>query len=254
VGSHLWRLALALAARGEDGVDAADSVFIELALSDAYDADVRRAAIARLFDERVAAGQDAGWFDGAPPGGIVRLQVGEGGRIETMTSDAPQDPRASKSAQPPVDEATRSRNRLAALERVWLKLPPTPETVRTGLELSERWRALGDETSARRVADQAAKLAPKAPGAADDPELTGRLAVRAGEAACRAGTSPPPRRRSAMRKARARRRRCARRRSTWPARRCSTRAASIPRPRATTRSPAPTRPAASPTTRSSACT
>jgi len=183
VGSHLWRLALALAARGEDGVDAADSVFVELALSDAYDAEVRRAAIARLFDERVAAGQDAGWFDGAPPGGIVRLQVGEGGRIETMTSDAP----ANRSAKPPVDEATRSRNRLAALERVWLKLPPSSETVRTGLELAERWRALGDETAGRRVADQAAKLAPKAPGAADDPELTGRLAVRAGEAALSRG-------------------------------------------------------------------
>jgi TolA-binding protein len=183
VGSHLWRLALALAARGEDGVDAADSVFIELALSDAYDPDVRRAATARLFDERVAAGQETSWFEGPSPGGTVRLQIGEGGRIETMTSDAPQ----KKSTKPPVDEATRSRNRLAALERVWLKLEPSSGTVRTGLELSERWRALGDEASARRVADQAAKLAPKAPGASDDPELTGRLAVRAGEAALSRG-------------------------------------------------------------------
>ena len=178
-GSHLWRLALALAARGEDGVDAADSVLVELTLNDAYDPDVRRAATSRLFDERVAAGQDMGWFEGAPPGGVVRLQVGEGGRIETMTGDAPR----PKSAKPPVDEATRTKNRLAALERVWLKLPPTTETVRTGLELSERWRAVGDEASARRVSDQAAKLAPRTPGTKDDPELTGRLAVRAGEAA-----------------------------------------------------------------------
>ena len=185
VGSQLWRLALALAARGEDGVDAADSVFVELALSDGYDPEVRRAATARLFDERVAAGQETGWFDGAPPGGVVRLQIGENGRVETMTSDAPQAP--VKAAKPPLDEATRSRNRLAALERVWLKLEPSSETVRTGLELSERWRALGDEASARRVADQAAKLASKAPGAADDPELTGRLAVRAGEAALARG-------------------------------------------------------------------
>jgi hypothetical protein len=41
VGSRLWELALALAARGEEGVDAADSVFVELALGDAYDPAVR---------------------------------------------------------------------------------------------------------------------------------------------------------------------------------------------------------------------
>jgi TolA-binding protein len=185
IGSHLWQLALGLAARGEDGLDAADSVFVELALNDAYDTRVREQATARLFDERVAAGQqDGGWFEGMPSGGgIVRIQVGDGGKIETMTTDAPQ----TKPAKPKEDEATRARNRLAALERVWLKLPPSPGTVRTGLELSERWRALGDEASARRVADQAAKLAPKTPGAADDPELTGRLAVRAGEAALASG-------------------------------------------------------------------
>ena len=193
-GSRLWQLALALAARGEGGVDAADSVYVELALGSSYDARLREQAVSRLFDERVAAGSPAGdvsaggWFEGVPPGGVVRIEVGEGGRIETLQPEVPAPAKSTKKAAAPVeDEATRARARLAALERVWLKLPPSPDAVRTGLELSERYRTQGDEASARRVADLAARMAPKTPGAADDPELGGRLAVRKGEAALEQG-------------------------------------------------------------------
>jgi hypothetical protein len=50
VGSRLWELALALAARGEEGVDAADSVFVELALGDAYDPRCASRPSSRLFE------------------------------------------------------------------------------------------------------------------------------------------------------------------------------------------------------------
>jgi tetratricopeptide (TPR) repeat protein len=195
-GSRLWQLALALAARGEGGVDAADSVYVELALGSSYDARLREEAVNHLFDERVAAGSPSGdvsvggWFEGVPAGSVVRIQVGEGGRIETLPPETPAPgpaKSAKKAAVPVQDEATRARARLAALERVWLKLPPSPDVVRTGLELSERYRAQGDEASARRVADLAARLAPKTPGASDDPELGGRLAVRKGETALEKG-------------------------------------------------------------------
>ncbi len=208
-GSRMWQLALALAARGDEGVDAADSVFVELALGRDYDPQLRTQAMVRLFDERVAAGTAAGdspgdppggaWFEGQPRNGVVRLRIGENGRLETELAapaapttpatpakPAKPAPRVAKKP-PPLDEAARARARLAALERVWRLLPPSPEALRRGLELSERYRAQGDDTAARRVSDLAVKMAPRTPGAARDPELTGRLAVRRGKDALASG-------------------------------------------------------------------
>jgi hypothetical protein len=123
--------------------------------------------------------------DRTPPGSTiraaVRITIGEGGRI---TTEAPEPP---KKKAVPEDEATRARNPARGARARVVKLEPSPATVRTGLELSERWKTLGDDVSARRVADAAAKMAPKTPGASDDPELSGRLAVRTGEAALARG-------------------------------------------------------------------
>ena len=192
-GSSLWQLALALAARGEDGVDAADSVLVELVLGPGYDPGLRGQATSRLFDERVPAGPGEGgpppgFVEGNPLGGLVRLRVGENGRLEPAPPEAPAPAPAKKSAANPVlDEAAHERARLAALERVWQKLPPSPEVVRRGLDLSDRYHAAGDDVSARRVGDLAARMAPRTPGASADPELTGQLAVRRGESALAAG-------------------------------------------------------------------
>ena len=192
-GSSLWQLALALAARGEDGVEAADSVFVELVLGNGYDPGLRAQATSRLFDERVPAGSGddgppPGFVEGNPLGGMVRLRVGENGRLEPAPPEVPA-PAKKEPAKPapPVDQAAHERARLAALERVWQKLPPSPEVVRRGLDLSDRYRDAGDDVSARRVGDLAARMAPRTPGASADPELTGQLAVRRGESALAAG-------------------------------------------------------------------
>jgi len=193
-GSSLWQLALGLAARGEDGVDAADSVLVELVLGPGYDPGLRAQATSRLFDERVPAGPGdggppgGGWIEGNTLGGVVRLRVGENGRLEPAPPEVPA-PAKREAAKPaaPVDEAAHERARLAALERVWRKLPPSPEVVRRGLDLSDRYHAEGDDVSARRVGDLAARMAPRTPGASADPELTGQLAVRRGESALASG-------------------------------------------------------------------
>ncbi|MGH7725688.1 MAG: tetratricopeptide repeat protein [Candidatus Eiseniibacteriota bacterium] len=160
-GGLLWQLALSLRARADDGGRAADSVFVELALGD-YDPMLKRNAVRNLFEDRIAGPRDLVpdvpvWVE--PPRALDR---------------APQDPNAEAA-------------RLLALERVWRDLPRTPENVRLGLELSDRFSRFGDEVGARRVAEAAADRAAKTPGLDADPEVRGRLALESAEVALASG-------------------------------------------------------------------
>ncbi len=160
-GGRLWQLALSLRARAEDGGRAADSVFVELALGD-YDPSLARNAVRNLFEDRMT--------------GPVDLVPDVPMWIEPMR-------RRERSPEDPHAEAAR----LQALERVWRDLPQTAETVRLGLELSDRFSRLGDEVGARRIAQAAGERAARTPGLDADPEVHGRLALERGEVALAAG-------------------------------------------------------------------
>lgn len=165
-GSLLWQLALSLRARDEDGT-AADSVFVELALGD-YDPGIQRNAVRNLFEDRSTVPLER------MPGGpswVVPLRERERERQ-----------RERQAAQPNAE-----KDRLLALERVWRDLPRTPDTVRLGLELADRFTAAGDDAGAARISKAAAELAARTPGAEQDTEVAGRLALERGDAALASG-------------------------------------------------------------------
>lgn len=170
-GGLLWQLALSLRARGDAAERAADSALVALARDEAFDAGLRERAVNRLFEDRQqtdAFPHGGEWIEGSltflrPP-------------AETKPGDAP-----------PPDPEARALARLLALEAVWRGLPPGPDQVRRGLDLAGRLAAAGEEQAARRVSRDAAALAGRVPGAEDDPEVSGRLALEKGEAALLAG-------------------------------------------------------------------
>jgi hypothetical protein len=170
-GSLLWQLALSLRARGAVAERAADSALVVLARGEAFDPALRERAVARLFEDRQQA--DAfppaeGWVEGA----LRFMRVDGEGRVET-----------GRAAVEPGDE----RARLLGLEQVWRGLPAGPDHVRRGLELADRLVAAGETAAGRKLARDATALAGRVPGAAGDPEVSGRLALERGENAFQAG-------------------------------------------------------------------
>ena len=96
-------------------MDAADSVLVELVLGPALRPGRSSAqATSRLFDERVAAGPaDAspagGWIDGNALGNVIRLRVGENGRLEPAPLEAPAPAKHAPEKPKPSPEAQAAR-------------------------------------------------------------------------------------------------------------------------------------------------
>ena len=174
-GSLLWQLVLSLRARGDVAERAADSALVVLARGESYDAGLRERAVERLFEDRqpnlpIVSSNE--WIEGA----ITFLEPG----VIAQPGEA-----AAKAR--PVDPELAARQRLRALEAVWRGLPAGPDQVRRGLELADRLAAVGESDAARRVARDAATLAGRVPGAAADPEVSGRLALERGRVALLGG-------------------------------------------------------------------
>jgi len=205
-GAALWRFGLSFLERGEGEVALADSAFAALALDGAADPALRRQATDRLFDD--VGGSDAPPTPTSPlPMGtqnstVTRLTIDAQGHLvvdHTGVGDVFKD--IGRPSPADAGQVNRAGS-LAALERIWHGLPPSRETVRRGLDLAERMRAAGDPAGAARVEAAASKMAAAFPGGATatgtgdtapaegndvDPELDGRLALRAGESALTAG-------------------------------------------------------------------
>jgi tetratricopeptide (TPR) repeat protein len=216
-GATLWQFGLAMLERGEGDAPLADSAFAAIALDPAADPELKRQATDRLFEggglaevSEIARGLSSGALTlggpGAfqPPGGtrtpgtttsqLVRLHVDDQGRL--VTDDAPAPTRGAGAVGGATGGTAGPAGSLASLERIWRGLPPSRETVRRGLDLAERMRGAGDAAGAGRVEDAAASMARALPGAGgaaageatgEDSELSGRLALREGDAALATG-------------------------------------------------------------------
>ncbi len=178
-GSLLWQLALSLRSRDDVSARGADSALVALAVGP-YDPELRERAVARLFEDRMRGdrGPGADWME------TTTHFMG----VEPTTGRPTPLPSASKATPPaPSDPARAERDRLRALEGVWRGLPSGPESVRRGLDLADRLERVGEDEAALRVARDAATMAGRTPGVADDPEVAARLTLSAGEEALRSG-------------------------------------------------------------------